>query len=295
MFDNDDSVWKMRFEQEREARENAEKLLEEKKMEVCITKQDLENSIAQRTEELEDALAQATGANKAKDAFLSSMSHELRTPLNAIIGFSQILLLKPDTSEQSKDFIEKIQIAGKTLLSLVNTILDFSKMESGKIEISREDFNLEALFEEINNIVEVLLYKKNLTLTTDCSHTKSVVADTLLIKQALINLISNAIKFSPQGGNITMECHFDEEMQNIIFSVSDEGQGIDEEKKATLFKPFSQLANAKTVDEAGTGLGLLIIRKIAESHQGKVGIVNLQPKGSKFWISIPQKGVSNEQ
>lgn len=295
MFDNDDSVWKMRFEQEREARENAEKLLEAKKMEVCITKQDLENSIAQRTEELENALAQATGANKAKDAFLSSMSHELRTPLNAIIGFSQILLLKPDTSEQSKDFIEKIQIAGKTLLSLVNTILDFSKMESGKIEISREYFNLEALFEEINNIVEVLLYKKNLTLTTDCSHTKSVVADTLLIKQALINLISNAIKFSPQGGNITMECHFDEEMQNIIFSVSDEGQGIDEEKKATLFKPFSQLANAKTVDEAGTGLGLLIIRKIAEAHQGKVGILNLQPNGSKFWISIPQKGVSNEE
>jgi signal transduction histidine kinase len=281
--------WQKRFERERSSRKNAEKLLEDKSLEIWEINQNLEKTIALRTKELESALAEVKNASKAKDAFLSSMSHELRTPLNAIIGFSQILMVRPDTGDNAKGFIEKIQIAGKTLLSLVNTILDFSKMESGKMECNPAEFEFRALFYEVNIIVEPMLLKKKLSLIIHGSENVSLIADMHLIKQALINLISNAIKFSPNNGAITVSCSANTKGTDAVISVSDQGEGVPPEKIELLFQPFSQLANAKTIDEAGTGLGLMIIKKIADTHNGEAGVENVAPHGAKFWISIPQK------
>ncbi len=287
MADLEVTQWKKRFERERAARKSAEKLLEDKSLEIWTINQELEKKIIARTEELQEALIAAEGANKAKDAFLSSMSHELRTPLNAIIGFSQILMSKADTNESAKGFVEKIQIAGKTLLSVVNTVLDFSKIESGKMDFFPESFATSKLFKEIKTICEPLTMKKKVYLEF-FSKDEETIGDFYLLKQALINLVSNAIKYSPQGEMVRVECQKNVNTKEIVFRVSDHGMGIETEKITTLFQPFSQLSNARYIEEAGTGLGLMIIKKIADIHDGSVGVENNPSGGATFWMMIPQ-------
>lgn len=286
---NDAEIWQKRFERERSARKSAEKLLEEKSLQIWQINQELERKIIGRTTELEDALMIAKEANRAKDAFLSSMSHELRTPLNAIIGFSQILLARPDTQEGTKGFVEKIMISGKSLLSLVNTILDFSKIEAGKMDFHPVHFDFSKLVEEVQTLNEPLLMKKRLHCRVETGNTLMVFADPQLLKQVLINLIANAIKFSPQEGTITLS--FFREGDDLCFTIADEGEGFPLDKIDRLFEPFSQLSNAKTVHEAGTGLGLMIVRKIAELHNGTIKAENMEPKGAKMIMTIPQKEV----
>lgn len=283
---NEAEVWQKRFERERASRKSAEKLLEEKSLVIWQINQDLEQKIIDRTTELEEALLVAKEANRAKDAFLSSMSHELRTPLNAIIGFSQILLARPDTQETTKGFVEKIMISGKSLLSLVNTILDFSKIEAGKMNFQPEWFDLPLFVDELQTLNEPLLIKKRLNLAIGINEIPSIFGDRQLLKQVVINLITNAIKFSPQGGSITLS--FRQENGNLDISIADEGEGFPPDKVGVLFEPFSQLSNAKTIDEAGTGLGLMIVKKISELHSGSVKAENIDPKGAITTISIPQ-------
>lgn len=229
---NDAELWQKRFERERLARKSAEKLLEEKSLEIWRINQNLERKIIDRTAELEEALNIAKDANRAKDAFLSSMSHELRTPLNAIIGFSQILLARPDTQEVSKGFVEKIMIAGKSLLSLVNTILDFSKIEAGKMDFNPQLFEIATLIEEVQSITEPLLMKKRLNCRIERENTEVVFADRQLLKQVLINLISNAGKFSPQNGTISVS--FVQEGESLRIGIADEGEGFPPDKIDTL-------------------------------------------------------------
>lgn len=286
---NDAELWQKRFERERAARKSAEKLLEEKSLEIWQINQELERKIVDRTAELEEALMIAKEASRTKDAFLSSMSHELRTPLNVIIGFSQILLARADTQEVTRGFIEKIMISGKSLLSLVNTILDFSKIEAGKMDFHPEYFDLSTLVSEVQTLNEPLLMKKRLHCRIETGNTERVFADPQLLKQVLINLIANAIKFSPQDGVITLS--FSQEGGELSISIVDEGEGFPPDKIDRLFESFSQLSNAKTVDEAGSGLGLMIVRKIAELHTGAVTAQNITPKGAKIIMTIPQKGV----
>lgn len=292
MADLDSSGWQKRFERERQARKSAEKLLEDKSLEIWGINQALEKKVLERTSQLQEALFKAEAASRAKDTFLSSMSHELRTPLNAIIGFSQILIAKPDTNEGAKAFIEKIQIAGRTLLSLVNTILDFSKIEAGKMDYNPQRFTTESFCDEVMVILEPLIVKKNLEFLANHNGVKEMVGDSQLLKQVIINLCTNAIKFSPQNGTITIDFSLQE--SSLRIAVSDEGSGIEEGKKDELFQPFSQLSNAKTVEEAGTGLGLMIIKQVVKLHGGEVGVENLSPHGAQFWITIPQKRGSDD-
>jgi signal transduction histidine kinase len=261
--------------------------------------EELNRSLKQRYEELreqeslrnarDEAIIEkevAIAANRAKDIFLANMSHELRTPLNAINGFSQILLAKTDTPESAKKFIEKIYIAGNNLLSLVNTILDFAKIEAGKVEVYYSLFIMDDLVKEVQILVESMAYKKKLSLELVLDIGIILNADRQLIKQVLVNLLSNAIKFSPEGETITL-VHTTDEIKTI-FGVLDHGHGIPKDKIATLFDPFVQIREHQNESIKGSGLGLSIVKKIIELHHGKVWIQSTEGEGSCFYFSLPK-------
>lgn len=238
------------------------------------------------------AMNEAKEANRAKDIFLSNMSHELRTPLNAINGFSQILLAKSDTPEGAKKFIEKILLAGNNLLSLVNTILDFAKIESGKMEVELTTFVMEELLHEVEVLVEPMAHNKRLRL--DLAITKAITlnADRQLIKQVLVNLLSNAIKFSPEGEVVSIRYQCDD--NRCQFGIIDHGHGIEEEKIASLFDPFVQIREHQNESIKGTGLGLTIVKKIIEMHGGEIWVESVVGEGSRFYFSLPLSNGSVE-
>ena len=236
--------------------------------------------------ELETARVQALGAEKAKSAFLATMSHELRTPLNAVIGFSQILMSKNDMPYESiKSFIEKINISGKHLLNLVNNILDFSKIDSGSMELNKREFILSKLIEESLLLVESQLQQKSMQVIKRNFEGKTIIADEQLIKQVVVNLLSNAIKFSPKGSKITIECRCEATFHQM--RICDEGVGLTPEQAIRIFESFSQIKEHQNEAIKGTGLGLTISKKIIELHNGKIAVESQIDKGSCFTISLP--------
>lgn len=234
--------------------------------------------------ELIRAKDEAISAGKAKSAFLANMSHELRTPLNAIIGFSQILIAKPDTPPLVKSFIEKIHISGKNLLTLVNTILDFSKIEAGEMELYFTDFLLSDLASEIIILTEMQALKKNIAIQTTWGLTP-LHADQQLLKQVFLNLLGNAIKFSPKDSLISLNYTADDDCH--IISVCDQGPGISSDKIETLFQPFTQIREHQSESTKGTGLGLAIVKSIVALHGGTIHVDSHLNKGSCFQIIIP--------
>ncbi len=228
----------------------------------------------------------ALAAEKAKSAFLSTMSHELRTPLNSVIGFSQIILARDDMpAETLRSFIDKINISGKHLLNLVNNILDFSKIESGKMQLNKQSFLLDKIVNEAILLVESELNKKEIKMQLIGFKSIEVFADEQLLKQVIINILSNAVKFSPQNSNITIS--YKQIDSSHLFCICDEGIGLSDEDKKTIFKPFSQVKEHQNKAIKGTGLGLVISQKIVELHQGKIKVVSELNKGSCFNIFIP--------
>lgn len=236
--------------------------------------------------ELVEARDQAVIAEKSKDDFLSSMSHELRTPLNAIIGFSQILRAKEDLPPISVSMIEKIHISGKNLLRLVNTILDFSKLKSGKIDFSPRYIVLTELFGEVYIITEPMAAQKSIQIVQNSKSEEVIWGDYDMLKQCLLNFVSNAIKFSLPHTIIAMEYEADNEKNSYRLSVCDQGIGISEEGISKLFTPFSQLQ--KDHAKSGTGLGLSIVKKMVEEyHKGKIEVHSQEGIGSCFVIVLP--------
>ena len=228
----------------------------------------------------------ALAAEKAKSAFLSTMSHELRTPLNSVIGFSQIILARDDMpAETLRSFIDKINISGKHLLNLVNNILDFSKIESGKMQLNKQNFLLDKIVNEAILLVESELNKKEIKMQLTGFKSIEVFADEQLLKQVIINILSNAVKFSPQNSNITIS--YKQTDSSHLLCICDEGIGLSDEDKKTIFKPFSQVKEHQNKAIKGTGLGLVISQKIVELHQGKIKVVSELNKGSCFNIFIP--------
>lgn len=241
---------------------------------------------------MEDALIEAKeaaeAASKAKQEFLANMSHELRTPLNAIIGFSQILNMRHEIPENYRSQINKILISGKNMLMLVNTLLDFSKIEDGKMDFNPQHFSLFALFDEIHVLFENQLKRKGLTLDfLTPEKAPTIFADHQLIKQVLVNFISNAIKFSQNGGKITVKYHDDE--CRVFFAVVDNGVGIPQEEISTIFEPFVQGQSSKNIAIKGTGLGLSLSKKIIEDiHHGTIRCESRVGEGTTFSFSIPK-------
>ncbi|WP_406656079.1 ATP-binding protein [Methanolobus sp. ZRKC2] len=239
-----------------------------------------------KADEILRAKASTEAANKARNQFFANMSHEIRTPLNSIIGFSEILFegIAGDLNKQQQQYIMNINKSGNHLLELINNILDLSKIEAGKMEIDPEQFTVSETFQEISDIMESLSIKKRVHLKFIIGkNIPAIHADKMRFKQIIYNLVSNAIKFTPEGGKVEV---FAEKAENmLIIKVSDTGEGISEENQKRLFQPFEQ-ANASHTYE-GTGLGLFLVKKYIEMHKGNIRIESEPGKGSSFILELP--------
>jgi len=245
-------------------------------------------------EKLKKHTAEIEIANKSKSDFLANMSHELRTPLNAIIGFSE--LLKDEMIGQllpkQKNYITDIFLSGKHLLSLLNDILDLSKIEAGKMTLDLEKTELPLLFESSLSIVKERALKHNIKLNLDIKEdVRQIYVDTRKLKQVIYNLLSNAVKFTPDGGRIYVKV---KKVSKLLeFSVTDTGVGISKEDITRLFQPFVQLESSLNRKYKGTGLGLSLVKRIVELHGGSVEIKSELGKGSCFTVRIPYRTEQN--
>ena len=242
--------------------------------------------------ELEQARVEALSAEKAKSAFLSTMSHELRTPLNAVIGFSKILMLKKDMSaEAMKVYIAKINISGEHLLTLVNNILDYSKIDSGTIQINKQSIDLSVLINDALVLIETHANNKKIQIQKSGFINKVIEADAQLLKQVVLNILSNAVKFTPNNSKIILSYKDDE--KNHLISICDEGLGLSQEQIKTIFEPFHQIETHQNQNVKGTGLGLSISKKIMQLHNGKIEVESKIGKGSCFTIYLPKSKIKD--
>ncbi|MFC2004533.1 PAS domain S-box protein, partial [Chloroflexota bacterium] len=245
----------------------------------------------QMEEELRTAKVAADAANRAKSEFLASMSHELRTPLNAIIGFSQVLQENyfGDLNEKQAEYVSDILGSGQHLLSLINDVLDLSKIESGKVELELSKVKIGNLLESSLIMIKEKALAHRISLNihiTENLQNLVIIADERGIKQVMFNLLSNAAKFTPDGGAITVEAK--KEGQEIIINVSDTGIGIPNENQEKIFEEFYQVKGSSLDKTPGTGLGLPIARRIVEMHGGKIWMESEGiDKGSRFAFTLP--------
>jgi PAS domain S-box-containing protein len=236
---------------------------------------------------LTNAKAVAEKANLAKSDFLSSMSHELRSPLNAILGFAQLMESDaPAPSAGQRESITQILNAGWYLLELINEILDLAAIESGKLSISIEPVTLNALLLECQSMVEPLAQRRSVRLDFPASAKEYCVnADRTRIKQVLINLLSNAIKYNNVGGSVLVECSEKSAEGRIRITVSDTGAGLAADKIAQLFQPFNRLGQESSGEE-GTGIGLVVSKRLVELMNGTIGVESKVGTGSVFWVEL---------
>ncbi len=251
-----------------------------------------DDRLHESNERISLANAELARAARLKDEFLASMSHELRTPLNAILGLSEALneeVYGPLTDRQRKS-LTTIEQSGKHLLELINDILDLSKIESGKMELQIAPVSLHHLCKSSLTFVRQQAHRKNIKLNFKITEEiGEIEVDERRIRQVLINLLSNAVKFTPEGGEVGVEIAANVEREILWFSVMDTGIGIAPENLDKLFKPFVQLDSRLSRRYAGTGLGLVLVRRIVELHGGSIAVESQEGKGSQFTITLPWK------
>jgi len=237
---------------------------------------------------LEESNRKLLEANRHKSVFLASMSHELRTPLNAILGFSELLIdagngqYPPATR---KRFLEQIHASGKHLLGLINDILDLSKIEAGQMELRLQKVDVAEVVNEVVSTVEPLVAQKTMHLQIARAGAGEITADAGKVKQMLLNLVSNAVKFTPEGGTVTIETRRLDD--SVELSVTDTGIGIGSQDQERVFHEFQQVDSGVGRAQAGTGLGLTLTRRFARLHGGDVRVVSEPGKGSVFTIVLP--------
>jgi signal transduction histidine kinase/PAS domain-containing protein len=251
----------------------------------------LETKVEERTKQLEEAVSVAEGSNRAKSDFLASMSHELRTPLNAIIGFSQVLNEKyfGDLNDKQSEYVVDIVDSGKHLLSLINDILDLSKIEAGKMELDVSEVKISELLQNSLVMIKEKALAHSISLDLQIAENingTKIKGDERRLKQVMFNLLSNSAKFTPDGGAITIAARKEE--KELEISVSDTGIGMTPQEQKKLFEAFYQASGGIKGKTPGTGLGLAITKSIVEKHGGKIWMESEGTnKGSKFTFTLP--------
>ncbi|MDE7405805.1 MAG: response regulator [Clostridiales bacterium] len=243
-------------------------------------------------EQLEEALELAKNANEAKSNFLSNMSHDIRTPMNAIIGYATLLAKDADNEERVREYTHKITYSGQHLLSLINDILDMSKIESGKTSLYIEQFCLPEFVEELYSMIvsQTNAKKQNFDVHTKGTLPEFVLGDKMRLNQIMLNILSNAVKYTPEGGSISLRVEtLKQQVHNhahLKFTVEDTGIGMSEEYIKTIFEPFSRETTAVTKGIQGTGLGMAITKNIVDLMGGVISVESTQGKGSKFTVEL---------
>ncbi len=266
-------------------------------MVMVVTKDITESEKKQReqTQALQDALMQAQHANRAKTTFLSNMSHDIRTPMNAIIGFATIALSHINSKEQVHDSLQKVLSSSNHLLSLINDILDMSRIESGKVQIKEQECNISEMMHNLVNIIQPQVKAKQLDLFIDTFEVvnEDVIADSLKMNQVFINLLSNAVKYTPAGGSIsfriTQKSTFRHGYGDYIFTIKDNGIGMAPEFVEHIFEPFEREVSATQSGIQGTGLGMAITKNIVEMMNGTIHVESEVGHGSTFTVEFTLK------
>jgi signal transduction histidine kinase len=238
--------------------------------------------------EIQEKSAQLEVANQHKSEFLANMSHELRTPLNAIIGFSEVLIERMfgEVNAKQADYLKDIHESGKHLLSLINDILDLSKIEAGRMDLELSTFDLPAALSNAMTLVRERAQRHGIELTLKVDKKLGAFqADERKFKQIVVNLLSNAVKFTPDGGRVAVSAKMD--TTHVEIAVKDTGVGIAPEDQAAVFEEFKQVGRDYTKKAEGTGLGLALTKRFVELHGGEVRLESALGKGSTFTITLP--------
>lgn len=271
---------------------NAETALRIAKEAVEDANLDLERNVREQTRELRNALVQAEMANRSKTDFLANMSHELRTPLNAIIGFSDMFrsaIFGPLGDKHYTEYAEHIHESGTHLLKLISDILDVARVEAGQLNIKSEEIRIREVFDDCMSMIKPRAQVKGLDLTFAVSpDTPPIFADSLRLKQILLNLTGNAIKFTPEGGKVNVTANAMEN-SGVTIRVQDTGVGMTDEQIETAFERFGQAQSSLMLSQDGVGLGLFISSSFMELHGGSLDITSTPGEGTTVTVVFPPK------
>ncbi len=269
-----------------------EELRERKRVEEAlrVLNEQLERRVNERVEELSMLNASLERASRLKDEFLASMSHELRTPLTGVLNLSEALQeqVYGSLNEKQLHLLNTIEMSGRHLLGLINDILDLSKIEAGLLDLQMEPCSAGEICQASLQMIKGMAHKKRQVVSFTINPAViEIVADARRIKQTLVNLLSNAVKFTPEGGRIRLHVETDEEEKIVRFTVSDTGIGIAAQDMPRLFKPFTQLDSRLSRSQTGTGLGLALVKRMADLHGGSISVNSVPGEGSHFTITLP--------
>ena len=275
----------------RDSKRAKKEMLEKEAARLALEEKNRE--LAESKEALSDALFAAENANRAKTAFLNNMSHDIRTPMNAIVGFTALAASHIDNQEQVQDYLGKISVSSQHLLSLINDVLDMSRIESGKVTIEETDVHLPDVIHDLRTIIQSNMTAKQMELfidTQDVVH-EDIVTDKLRLNQILLNILSNAIKFTPNGGTISFRViekpSASKDFADFEFRIKDNGIGMSPEFQKTIFEAFTREKTSTVSGIQGTGIGMAITKNIIDMMGGTITVYSEEGKGSEFVVDLP--------